>query len=151
MILSEEPRKKSPVTPPGINPETVRLVAQCLNHYATPAPPPRFLIIHFNIIIHLLLGLLICLFPSVVPTKFLYAPSHSWTHATYPAHLILPYLITRILPGVEWKALRSTLCWLIHSPTNLPLLASYFRKLSSCLSPLKWGTKFHAHIENRQN
>ena len=31
-----EPRKKSPVTPPGIDPETVRLVAQCLNNYATP-------------------------------------------------------------------------------------------------------------------
>jgi len=31
-----EPRKKSPVTPPGIDPGTVRLVAQCLNHYATP-------------------------------------------------------------------------------------------------------------------
>jgi len=30
--------KKSPVTPPGINPGTVRLVAQCLNHYATPGP-----------------------------------------------------------------------------------------------------------------
>ena len=30
-----EPRKKSPVTPPGIDPETVRLVAQCLDHYAT--------------------------------------------------------------------------------------------------------------------
>ena len=33
-----EPRKKSPVTPPGIDPGTVRLVAQCLNHYATPGP-----------------------------------------------------------------------------------------------------------------
>jgi len=33
-----EPRKKSPVTPPGIDPGTVRLVAQCLNHYATLAP-----------------------------------------------------------------------------------------------------------------
>jgi hypothetical protein len=31
-----KPRKKSPVTPPGIDPGTVRLVAQCLNHYATP-------------------------------------------------------------------------------------------------------------------
>jgi len=36
MVLSGEPRKKSPVTPPGIDPGTVRLVAQCLNHYATP-------------------------------------------------------------------------------------------------------------------
>jgi len=33
-----EPRKKSAVTPPGIDPGTVRLVAQCLNHYATPGP-----------------------------------------------------------------------------------------------------------------
>ena len=31
-----EPRKKSPVTPLRIDPGTVRLVAQCLNHYATP-------------------------------------------------------------------------------------------------------------------
>ena len=28
----EEPQKKYPVTPPGIDPETVRLVAQCLNY-----------------------------------------------------------------------------------------------------------------------
>ena len=42
-----EPRKKSQVTPPGIDPGTVRLVAQRLNHYATPGlyiiPPPVFL------------------------------------------------------------------------------------------------------------
>ena len=29
--------KKSPVTRPGIDPETLRLVAQRLNHYATPS------------------------------------------------------------------------------------------------------------------
>jgi hypothetical protein len=29
---------KNPVTPPGIDPGTVRLVAQPLNHYATPGP-----------------------------------------------------------------------------------------------------------------
>ena len=29
---------KNPVTPPGIDPGTVRLVAQRLNHYATPRP-----------------------------------------------------------------------------------------------------------------
>ena len=33
-----EPRKKSPMTPPGTDPGTVRLVAQCLNHYAIPDP-----------------------------------------------------------------------------------------------------------------
>ena len=31
-----EPRKKYPVTPPGIDPGTVLFVVQCLNHYATP-------------------------------------------------------------------------------------------------------------------
>ena len=36
MVLSGVQRKKSPVTPPGIDPGTVRLVAQRLNHYATP-------------------------------------------------------------------------------------------------------------------
>ena len=34
----KEPRKKSSVTPLGIDPGTVQLVAQCLNHYATPGP-----------------------------------------------------------------------------------------------------------------
>ena len=32
----KEPRKNSQVTPPGIDPGTVRLVAQHLNHYAIP-------------------------------------------------------------------------------------------------------------------
>ena len=35
MVLSGVPRKKSPLTPPGIDPGAVRLVAQCLIHYAT--------------------------------------------------------------------------------------------------------------------
>ena len=38
MVLLGVPRKKSSVTPQGIDPGTVRLVAQCLNHYATPGP-----------------------------------------------------------------------------------------------------------------
>ena len=37
-FLRGEPRKKFSVTPPAIDPGTVRLVAQCLNHYATPDP-----------------------------------------------------------------------------------------------------------------
>ena len=40
MVLLE-PRKKSQVTPPGINLGTVRLVVQRLNHYATPGPMLR--------------------------------------------------------------------------------------------------------------
>ena len=38
MVLSGVPRTNAPVTPPGIDPGTVRLVAQRLNHYATPGP-----------------------------------------------------------------------------------------------------------------
>jgi hypothetical protein len=36
IVLSGVARKKSPVTPPGIDSGISRLVAQCLNHYATP-------------------------------------------------------------------------------------------------------------------
>jgi hypothetical protein len=38
MVLSVA-TEKSPVTPPEIDSETVRLVAQCFNHYATSGPP----------------------------------------------------------------------------------------------------------------
>ena len=38
MVPSVGTEKKSPVTPPGIDSETVRLVAQYLNHFATPVP-----------------------------------------------------------------------------------------------------------------
>jgi hypothetical protein len=39
MVPSVATEKKIPgVTPPGIDPEIVRLVTQCLNHYATPGP-----------------------------------------------------------------------------------------------------------------
>ena len=42
MVLSVAMEKKSPVTPPGIDPETIWLVAQCPNHYATPDPRNLF-------------------------------------------------------------------------------------------------------------
>jgi hypothetical protein len=38
MVPSVATEKIPGVTPPGIDPETVRLVAQCLNHYAIPGP-----------------------------------------------------------------------------------------------------------------
>jgi hypothetical protein len=34
----KKPWKKPQVTPLGIGPGTIQLVAQCLNHYATPGP-----------------------------------------------------------------------------------------------------------------
>jgi hypothetical protein len=41
------PRKKSPVTPSGIDPGTFRLVAQCINHYATPGPRQASTILNY--------------------------------------------------------------------------------------------------------
>jgi hypothetical protein len=40
MVPSVATEKIPSVIPPGIDPETVRLVEKCLNHYAIPAPPP---------------------------------------------------------------------------------------------------------------
>jgi hypothetical protein len=42
-----EPRKKSPVTPPGIDPGTSRLVVQYFNHYNTPDPIYEWVHMHF--------------------------------------------------------------------------------------------------------
>ena len=38
LFCLKEPRKKFQVTPSGIDPGTFRLLAQRLNHYATPGP-----------------------------------------------------------------------------------------------------------------
>jgi len=46
MVLSGIPRKKYPLTPPGIDPWTVRLVAQRLNHSATPGSDIFLIIYH---------------------------------------------------------------------------------------------------------
>ena len=49
---------KNPLTPPGIDPGTVRLVAQRLNHYATPGPNITLRNIHFhNTITNILVSL----------------------------------------------------------------------------------------------
>ena len=42
-------RKKSPVTPSGIDPGTIPLVAQCLNHYANPGPSEYVILTAFRL------------------------------------------------------------------------------------------------------
>jgi hypothetical protein len=44
---------KNPVTPPGIDPGTVRLVAQRLNHYATRGPLFSIYYCFFNLLMTL--------------------------------------------------------------------------------------------------
>jgi hypothetical protein len=52
MVLLGEPWKKFPVATLGIDPGTVRLVAQCLKHYSTPGPNFLFLLSQNNIKFH---------------------------------------------------------------------------------------------------
>ena len=73
---------------------------------------------------HLRLGLTNGLFPSRVPTNILYAPLFSPVHTTCPAHLILFYLIARIIFDDEYRSLSSSFCSLLHSPINSFLVGS---------------------------
>ena len=61
-------------------------------------------------------------FPSHFPTKTLYSPLLSPTHATCPAHLILLDVITRIIFCDEYRSWRSSLCSLLHFPVTSSLL-----------------------------
>jgi len=68
-----EPRKKSPVTPPGIDPGTVRLVARCLNHYATPGP---IQVSRFNKKGCWVVGWFVCIW-DILRMRFLFYINHS--------------------------------------------------------------------------
>jgi hypothetical protein len=81
--------------------------------------------IHFNINLHLCLGLISGLFHWGFPTKTLYAPLLSRIHATCPAHIILLDLITWIIFGKEYKSQRSSLCSPLHSHYLIPLRPKY--------------------------
>ena len=59
----KEPRKKSQVTPPGVDPGTLRLVAQRLNHYATPGPYLAITYLHLRLSVRYKL----CLFSQKWP------------------------------------------------------------------------------------
>ena len=57
MVLLEETTEKPQVTPLGIDPGTVRLVARRLNHYATPSHSFHLLCCNFSIKYHILSAL----------------------------------------------------------------------------------------------
>ena len=65
----KEPRKKSQMTPPEIDTGTVRLVAQRLNHYATPGPLLSSTDIknYWRYSMHVLVKLLIQRVPGFLP------------------------------------------------------------------------------------
>ena len=71
---------------------------------------------------HLRMGFPSCLCPSGFPTKTLYTPQLFLIHATFRAHLILLYLITRIIFGEQYISLSYSLCSFPHSPVTSSLL-----------------------------
>ena len=79
----------------------------------------------FNSILtsHLCLGLQSCLFPSGFPNKTLCTPLP--LRATCPVHLILLYLITRIIFSWEYRSLSSFSCNFLHSPVTSSILHPY--------------------------
>ena len=64
---------KNPVTPPEIDPGTVRLVAQRLNHYATPSPLVVTLL-GLNLLNNPLTGRNVCVFNFSIVLYFFYVP-----------------------------------------------------------------------------
>jgi len=71
---------------------------------------------------HLSLSLPSGLFPSGFPTKTLYNPLSSPTHATCAAYLILLDFITRTILGEEYRSFSSSLRILLHSLVTSSLL-----------------------------
>jgi hypothetical protein len=91
-------------------------------------------------------------FLSVFPTGTLCAPVFFHIRATFPLHLIIFYLITRIIFSEEYK---SSLCSLLQSPVtsshlgqNIFLSTLFSNTLSLC-SSLNVNTKFCTHTKQQ--
>ena len=103
------------------------------------------------------LGLPSGLFPSGFPTKTLYTPLLSFIRATWPAHLIILYLITRKILGEECRSLSSSLRSFLHSTlTSSPLgpnilLSTLFSNTLSLRSSFSVSDQVSHNVSNPPN
>ena len=127
---------KNPVTPPGIDPGTVRLIVQRINHYATPSPVP--LHVEQNIQYYSKLTPFVCGFASLhssfcsrYPLQF-YACNDSriteeisekFTVRSWNQNLLLPSKIRQILQTLYLKELHSLLLTFLARKRKYPLLS----------------------------
>ena len=94
------------------------LSLSCASPIQSTYPPPTSWRSILILSTHLSVGLPSGLFPSVFPTKTLYAPLSSPIRATCLAHLILLDFITRTILGEGYRSFSSSLCNLLHPVTS---------------------------------
>ena len=94
---------KKPVTPPGIDPWSVRIVAQRLNHYAIPVQSTNYEVIYYGVFSSscdypdILPGLM-CVIPMIRDTRF-------HLHGKQQQKIIVLCTLIFALSdsGLEWK------------------------------------------------
>jgi hypothetical protein len=71
--------------------------------------------------------------------------------ATWPTHLVLLHLITRIILDEEYRSLNTSACNFFPLPSYLvPIRPKYFQTPSAYVPLSTWVTKFHTH-KKKQN